>query len=51
MSRKRKKTKKDQEDEELLKKLETQNKALQKIIRKLKPGNDEQDSDNKNKNQ
>jgi hypothetical protein len=51
MSRKRKKIKKVSEDEELFEKLETQNKALQKIIRKLKIRNDEQNSDNKNKNQ
>lgn len=48
MSRKRKKIKKVSEDEELFEKLETQNKALQKIIRKLKTRNDEQNSNNKN---
>jgi hypothetical protein len=51
MSRKRKKIKKGSEGEDIFKKLETQNKALQKIIRKLKIRNDEQNSDNKNKNQ
>ena len=51
MIRKRKKKKKVKDDEELFEKLETQNKALQKIIRKLKPRNDEQNSDNYNKNQ
>ena len=50
MSRKRKKTKKVQEEEELFKKLEIQNKALQKIIRKLKIRNDERNSNNKNNN-
>ena len=39
------------EDEELFEKLETQNKALQKIIKKLKTKNDERNSDNKNNNQ
>ena len=39
------------EEEELFKKLETQNKALQKIIKKLKTKNDEQNFDNKNNNQ
>lgn len=38
------------EDEDILDKLETQNKALQKIIKKLKTKNDEQNSDNKNNN-
>ncbi|MCA1759765.1 MAG: hypothetical protein LC658_08335 [Bacteroidales bacterium] len=51
MIRKRKKIKKVREDEDIFEKLETQNKALQKIIRKLKTGNDEQNSDNKNNNQ
>ena len=51
MSRKRKKKKKAQDDEELFEKLETQNKALQKIIKKLKTKNDERKSDNKNNNQ
>jgi hypothetical protein len=50
MSRKRKKIKKVSEDEDILDKLETQNKALQKIIKKLKTKNDEQNSDNKNNN-
>jgi hypothetical protein len=47
MNRKRKRIKKVSEDEELFEKLDTQNKALQKIIRKLKIRNDEQNSDNK----
>ncbi len=46
MNRKRKK--KASEDEQLFEKLETQNKALQKIIKKLKSGNKE---NNHNKNQ
>jgi hypothetical protein len=50
MNRKRKKIKKVSEDEDILDKLETQNKALQKIIKKLKTKNDEQNSDNKNNN-
>ncbi len=51
MSRKRKKKKEASEDEELFEKLETQHKALQKIIKKLKIKNDERNSDNKNNNQ
>jgi hypothetical protein len=51
MNRKRKKTSKVQEEEELFKKLETQNRALQKIIRKLKIRNDERNSNNKNNKQ
>ncbi|SHJ62878.1 hypothetical protein SAMN05444280_12468 [Tangfeifania diversioriginum] len=51
MSRKRERKKKVSEDEELFEKLETQNKALQKILRKLKIRNDEQNFDNRNKNQ
>ncbi|MFW5831505.1 MAG: hypothetical protein ACOCVA_04590 [Prolixibacteraceae bacterium] len=51
MSRKRKKIKKGSGDEDILDKLETQNKALQKIIKKLKTKNDEQNSEDKNNNQ
>jgi hypothetical protein len=46
MNRKRKKIEKVSEDEELFEKLDAQNKALQKIIKKLKLGNKEN-----NKNQ
>lgn len=38
MGRKRKKIKKVSEDEELFEKLDTQNRALMKILKKLKNG-------------
>jgi len=38
MSRKRKKIKKVQEDEDIFEKLDTQNRALMKILKKLKNG-------------
>jgi len=46
MSRKRKKIKKVKEDEDIFEKLETQNKALEKIIKKLKSGNKENNNNN-----
>jgi len=40
MSKKRKRIKKKEEDEELLEKLDSQNKALQKILKVLRSNND-----------
>jgi len=50
MGRKIKIVKKVSQDENLFEKLETQNKALQKIIKRLKTGNDGPNSDSKHNN-
>lgn len=49
MIRKRKKTKRVEEDEELLEKLDTQNKALKKIISVLKGTNNSKNQSKTNK--